>query len=303
MKFVACFILLSTSFLYSQQSVDSAFDFQSEANKKYSLYIPSDYDANSPHQLMLGFHPLNTNRWDAQSWRDTLINFAELNSLLLVCPDGGLDGRVDDDIDTAFTSVLLDSVMHWYNVDEANMYIMGFSWGGKTTYSYGLRRTNKFRGYMPIGAAINGVSEFESVVANAENEAFYLIHGTQDAPETRYSPMFERLEQEGACIQGRLLLGVGHTIDFPIRDTILSEGFRWLKEQNCELSSMNDARALSFTVNPNPASDKLNLTFDEDIPQGEIKIYNYSGNLVLKSEMVKTLHVGDLESGILLFTC
>ena len=106
------------------------FPFQTDNFKKYSLYVPSSYDASVPQPLMLGLHPLNTNRWDGQAWRDTLIQFAEMNNLLLVCPDGGPDGRIDDAIDTAFTSVLLDSVATWYNVDhEEKNILMGFQLG------------------------------------------------------------------------------------------------------------------------------------------------------------------------------
>ena len=81
------FLFSCSSGLFSQSVVDGAFDFQNVSQKKYALYIPSDYDASVSHQLMLGFHPLNTSRWNATSWRDTLINFAETNSLILVCPD------------------------------------------------------------------------------------------------------------------------------------------------------------------------------------------------------------------------
>ena len=88
--------------------------------------------------MMLALHPLNTNRWDGEAWRDTLIDFAEANNLLVISPDGGSDGAIDDAIDTAFTTVMLDSMISWYNVDESNIYAMGFSWGGKTVYTYGL---------------------------------------------------------------------------------------------------------------------------------------------------------------------
>ena len=115
---------------------------------------------------MLGLHPLNTSRWDGEAWRDTLINFAESNDLILVCPDGGPDGKIDDAIDTSFTTVLLDSVAAWYNINQGEKYIMGFSWGGKTTYTYGLRRTDQFAGYIVIGAAVQ-FGEVSDIIANA----------------------------------------------------------------------------------------------------------------------------------------
>ncbi|MFT5167850.1 MAG: hypothetical protein ACI8P3_003088, partial [Saprospiraceae bacterium] len=103
-------LLISYSSLIGQTRIDGSFEFQNDSAKKYSLYIPSGYQAGTAHRLMLGLHPFNTNRWDAESWCDTLIVFAETNNLILACPDGGIDGAVDDPIDTAFTSILLDSI-------------------------------------------------------------------------------------------------------------------------------------------------------------------------------------------------
>ena len=132
------------SILHGQTKIDDTFDFQSDPAKKYSLYIPSSYVVGSPHKVMVGFHPFNTSRWDAVSWRDTLEVFSETNNLILVCPDGGLDGKVDDLIDVEFTTALLDSVKKWYSIDEGRIYSMGFSWGGRTTYTYGLDNTDVF---------------------------------------------------------------------------------------------------------------------------------------------------------------
>ena len=80
----------------AQLSIDGDFAFQSDSAKKYSLYIPSTYVEGTDHRLMLALHPWNTARWDSESWRDTLITFAEMTQLILVSPDGGADGlRVD----------------------------------------------------------------------------------------------------------------------------------------------------------------------------------------------------------------
>ena len=115
---IFCFFTITA---FAQERIDGTLAFQTDPAKKYSIYIPSSYDANTPNQLMLGLHPLNTSRWDAESWCDTLIQFAEMNDLLLICPDGGSDGAIDDPIDTAFTTVILDSMLQWYAVDESQV--------------------------------------------------------------------------------------------------------------------------------------------------------------------------------------
>ncbi|NNE16594.1 MAG: T9SS type A sorting domain-containing protein [Saprospiraceae bacterium] len=279
-SFILCFVFISMS-TFAQQTIDGSFDFQFASNKKYSIYIPSGYDENVPHQLMLGLHPLNVVRWNSQSWRDTLINFAEINDLLLVCPDGGPDGRIDDAIDTSFTSALLDSVSLWYNIDEDEKYIMGFSWGGKTTYSYGLRRTKEFAGFMPIGAAVNGLSEVANIIGNAKDENFYLVHGSQDAAAVRFTELLNGLNDNEACVDSRLLSGIGHTIDFPNRDDVLTKAFNFLKNNNCNSTSTDDLLTnANIKIIPNPNAGEFMIEGFDKLKFNQISMYNLQGKQV-----------------------
>ncbi len=259
------------------QAIDGSFAFDTDPDKQYSIYVPTSYDAGIPQKLMLGLHPLNTSRWNAKAWRDTLVTFAETNNLLLVCPDGGADGRIDDPIDTAFTTILLDSIYQWYNVDQSQKYIMGFSWGGKTTYTYGLRRTDEFAGYLAIGAAVT-VSEISSLVTNAKDESFYLVHGTQDNVQTRYSSILEQLELNGACTNSTLMDNVGHTIDFPNRNEILTDAFIWLENSNCLSSTEEEEQDLiANRVYPNPFEDYI--TIPSLHIYSKISLYSTNGQL------------------------
>lgn len=233
--------------LYSQQLIEGEFEFQTDPAKKYAIYIPSSYDVNNEHELMVGLHPFNTSRWDAISWRDTLVQFAETNNLILLCPDGGPDGRIDDPIDTAFTTAIIDSMELWYNIDTDRKYLMGFSWGGKTTYTYGLRRTKEFAGFLPIGAAINE-SEFSEIIESSSNENFYLVHGSNDSPNLRYYPALEALQESGACVESVLMNGIGHTIDFPNRNEILTEAFQFISQNNCSLSNTQEIEIIETPI-------------------------------------------------------
>ncbi|MFT7587941.1 MAG: hypothetical protein ACI959_000146 [Limisphaerales bacterium] len=238
MKYQLLFLVLAMVFLLpessAQSSIDGTFAFDTDPAKKYSLYIPSDYDENEPHRIMMGFHPFNTARWDAESWRDTLIVFAETNGLILACPDGGADGAVDDPIDTAFTSALMDSIYKWYNIDEEKVYAMGFSVGGKTTYTYALSRPAKFKGLIPIGAAINNLAEVNATLqANSSEKPVYIVHGSADAASVRFYPVRDALLAAGAILNDTLMPGVGHTIDFVNRNSILSMAFQWIDSVNC----------------------------------------------------------------------
>lgn len=302
MKNQCILLLLSMFFInfgYSQNSVDGSFEFQTDPAKKYSLYIPSDYDENTPHPIMLGLHPFNTNRWDAQSWRDTLIQFAETNNLLFICPDGGVDGQIDSPIDTAFTTTLLDSVKVWYNVDNDQKYMMGFSWGGKTTYTYGLRRTERFKGFMVIGAAVT-IGEVNDIINSANGEAFYLIHGSLDNPNVRYFPILEALQENDACVESSYLDGVGHTIDFENRNAILSEGFDWLRDISCVPTSSTTVTTTleSLRIYPNPVHNSINVESEEG---GIFSLISSGGRIIYQeyfSPGFRSINMSHLSKGI-----
>ena len=270
----------------AQTRIDGAYAFQIDPAKKYSLYIPSTYTTGTPHKLMLGLHPLNTSRWDAEAWCDTLIQFAETNNLILVCPDGGLDGKIDDAIDTAFTSNLLDSVAIWYSIDADKTYVMGFSWGGKTTYTYGLSHAWRFRGFLPIGSAMSGTSEVSGSIANANGKPFYLVHGSFDSPANRYTPIYNALNNNGAILNSVLMSGVGHTIDFPNRNQILKTAFEWIDSVNCSLLTTTSNLAIfntattNLNIYPNPiVNNQANLKYQSTKSEIiKVQIYDLLGN-------------------------
>lgn len=300
------FLLLTFSLFFcqlnAQTRIDATLDFQTDPAKQYSIYVPSSYDENTPNKMVLGLHPLNTNRWNSMSWCDTLIAFAEANDILLICPDGGADGAVDDPIDLAFTDVILDSMQTWYNVDASKIYAMGFSWGARTTYTYGLANVDKFAGFMPIGAAINGLNETSSVIENAVDKPFYIIHGSNDSPNSRFIPIRDALIDEGACVETNLLSGVGHTIDFANRNAILTEGFQWLESVECGIiDNVNDlvlAAKTTIFPNPVPAGGMVKIEMENGVEPVDIQIFDVTGKAVIDLKNTNRVATDNLKPGI-----
>lgn len=281
----------------AQTRIDNTIPFQTDPAKQYSIFIPSSYDPATPNALMLGLHPLNTNRWNSVSWCDTLINFCETNGLIMIAPDGGADGAIDDPIDTAFTSTILDSMEVWYNINPAEKYVMGFSWGGRTTYTYGLNRTDEFKGYLVWGAAVTGTSQVTNIIQNAIDEPFYIIHGDQDIPNTRFFPIRDALIANNACVETNLLSGVGHTIDLANRDQLLNDGFNWIKNQVCGTVSIESIDKIEVTIGPNPLNgNHINIEATA-VPKG-YRLYNLQGQLLEHKNLnAKTITLPNITSG------
>ncbi len=265
LMFVPLSFFLFVSTLSGQLKVDSGFAFQSNPNKKFALYIPSNYDETKPNKAVLALHPYNTRRWDASTWRDKLVEFAEMNDLLLICPDGDADGKIDDPIDTAFTSALLDSVMRWYNINAKKLFIMGFSWGGRTTYTYGLRRAGRFAGFIPMSPAINGTGLFRSFLPNAKGKPFYLICGSLDAPNQRFYAPLNALKAAGAIVNDSLLAGVGHTVDYAGSTRMFDIAFDWVDSVDTRITTRTLSPSSSGIplLYPNPAKAHQSIHFDK----------------------------------------
>ena len=265
--------------LIAQQKIDGSFSLNGAAPQKYSLYLASGFKPGG--NAVLAFHALNTARWDSRSWRDTLIVFAEQNGLLLICPDGGPDGRVNDEEDTTFTSVLLDSVSLWYPFRKDLLVAMGFSWGGLTTYTYGLSHPEKFKGLIPIGAAINGDAEIKDLAVNANSKNIYLIHGSQDIPQTRYYPALQTFAKSSACLEDTLMAGIGHTIDFPRRNQILSSAYQWVLNNQCNVTGIdhpsNTEKSVDFKLSYFQQKLLVEIMNEEGSP---LRIYDLNGKLI-----------------------
>lgn len=303
-----CLLILLSATLCAQTQINSSFPFQSDPNKKYSLIVPSTYSDDNPTKVMLGLHPLNTSRWNGETWCEYLSDFAEINNLLLVCPDGGADGKIDDPIDTAFTSLLLDSVAIWYQIQADKVYAMGFSWGGRTTYTYGLAHTDRLHGFMPIGAAMNGVN-IDAIASNADGQPFYFIHGGNDNPGGNFSPYKDLVEDNGAIIKAKILPGVGHTIDFADNIAILTEAYRWIDSINCDTSTATGflyphlAEAAYCQVSPNPINRGQSLSLQcISAETVQLSLYDIQGRQVqqmpTKNKETLSIPTTDLEPGI-----
>ena len=272
-------LLLAFGYSHAQKRIDSSFIFDGE-EKKFSIFIPQSEPEGESWPMILGLHPLNVSRWNAQAWCDTLVDFATKNKVLLICPDGGSDGRIDDPIDTAFTSALLDSAEVWYQIDPVRRYILGFSWGAKTTYTYGLSHVNQFAGFLPYGAAINSSEINADLAKNANGKPWYILHGELDVASQRFHPLVDLISTNGGIVQSKLLPNVGHTVDFNDRNKEFTKGYKWLDSIATNPSSVANATLKSeFVISQNEAYIFLKLASDiTETP--EVNLYALSGQKI-----------------------
>ena len=182
----------------------------------------------------------------------------------------------------------------WYSIDPDKVFAMGFSWGARATYKYGLANPETFAGFLTIGAFINGTAQVATVLANAVNKPFYIMHGDRDATvdlETGFFPIRDALIEAGAIVKSLILQGVGHTINFPDRNQRLTDAFRWLDSTSTSLSVgvgveddipvlIHQPGILSPNY-PNPFRHSTRITYAVRQPgQVRIQVYNVLGQVI-----------------------
>ncbi len=280
---------LSASLASAQVRLDSSFAFLNDPAKKFAVYVPSGYSPDVATKAMVAFHPLHANWGNSTTWCDILTPFAEENNLLLFCPDGGNDGRVDDAIDKAFTTALIDSVASWYSINPHKLFALGFSWGARATYTYGLDNAEKFAGFITIGAFINGTAQVGmNLLSRAQDKPFFIMHGDRDNTvnlATGFFPIRDALIDAGAQVNSLILQGVGHTIHFPDRDQRLTRAFRWVDSTSTALSvNIEDTPPLlpkpSFLLSnlPNPFHRSTQIRYVLDQPAAvRLTVYDIQG--------------------------
>jgi predicted esterase len=285
MKLVFLFFLsIFFSFgVFCQSKVEGVLNVQGTP-RKLSILVPSRFKQGVTNAV-IALHPLNTARWNGVSWRDTLAAFAEQNQCFLICPDGGTDGRIDDPVDALFISAIIETIPLLYGYNTNKVVLMGFSVGGLATYTYGLSHVDKFIGFIPIGAAINGTTEIENLAKNAKDKIIYLVHGSEDDLNNRFLPAKSLLIESKACVKDSVLNGVGHTIDFPNRNEILSHAYQYILTNSCSTTDIQTESEFEVLNIQNPASQQIFIP--ESLSHFSITILNSFGQNMCK------LHTGE----------
>lgn len=304
---LATFFSVCFAFAFGQKKKDLSFGYPPGVGfRSYSVYEPSSYVSGAPIKLMIGFHGNSSGIWSAKTWRDTLVDLAESKGFLLVCPDGGSDGKFEEATDFGFVETLIDSILSWYAIDSSGRYAIGYDEGGKTVYEFGLNYNDLFRGFIPIAAVIDGTGFVEDVIHKAKCKNFYIVHGDQDSPNKRYHPIKEALTDHHARVNTILMASIGHTYNFPGRATTLSNAFNYIDSADCDFSGIQNSGISQFRLRSNyllpghPLIIEMDQTLNES--NARISIADISGRILSAGIQIThnqiTIELPILPSGI-----
>lgn len=145
--------------------------------REYIIQPPENYDASTPHKLVIGYH-----------WRDGTMNdvvdggFYGLSYLadevptIFIAPQGLNNGWANTNgEDITFTDQILEAVESSFCIDQTRRFATGWSWGGGMSYSVACSRANVFRAVAVLsGAEISGCDGGDTPIA------YFGQHGVSD---------------------------------------------------------------------------------------------------------------------------
>lgn len=114
-------------------------------NREYILKVPDNYDPNTPHRFVIGYHWLSGSMQNVADGGYYGLEPLAQGSAIFVAPQG-IDagwGNVNGN-DIQFTDQIVDAVLNELCVDESQIFATGFSYGGAMSYSVACSRPGKF---------------------------------------------------------------------------------------------------------------------------------------------------------------
>lgn len=153
-------------------------------NRSYILSIPNSYDRNRPYRLIFGLHWLNgtandvaTGGADGAAWAFYGQKQLSNDSTIFVAPQGISNGWANTGgRDVTLIDDLVRLVEGDLCVDTAQVFAMGWSYGGAMSYALACARPEVFRAVVVYsGANLSGCS------GGTQPVAYFGIHGTHDS--------------------------------------------------------------------------------------------------------------------------
>jgi poly(3-hydroxybutyrate) depolymerase len=152
-------------------------------NRSFILRIPDGYDRNHPYRLIFGFHWNGGTANDVDSggtsgfpWSYYGIRALSNNTAIFVAPQGNGNGWANPGgQDLTFVDDMVRQIEAGLCVDTAQLFAMGFSYGGGMSYAIACARATVFRAVAVYsGANLSGCN------GGTQPIAYFGIHGLRD---------------------------------------------------------------------------------------------------------------------------
>ncbi len=320
-------MLAQTSFAQQTGSFDRTINFNGTPGWVLSYQVPVSYNAAKKYKLVIGLHGLGDTPENYRNGMATIGSYSGTNmyNAIIVCPYGGGYSATDSTqdladfwttCDTSIVTRCITDAMSAYNIDPDNIYLNGFSIGGRAALRYGLLNYRRFRGLELWSPAVqsldeaNNLTSFKYLWQNGQHIPITISVGGDDGYASILSTAYQHLSDAGAIANFQIYYGMGHQGPKYVSDYI--NEFNYL-DSNANSSAMNDAGvsniaspfeevcSASFipvvTIQNKGINNLTSAVINYQIDNGTINTYNWSGNLIQLGRAKVTLSSQSVSAG------
>jgi poly(3-hydroxybutyrate) depolymerase len=152
-------------------------------NRSFILRIPDGYDSNRQYRLIFGFHWNGGTAGDVDGggtsgypWSYYGLRALSHNSTIFVAPQGLNNGWANSGgEDLAFVDAMVSLIQGGLCVDTAQLFAMGFSYGGGMSYAIACARATVFR-----AVAVYAGGQLSGCSGGTQPIAYIGLHGLRD---------------------------------------------------------------------------------------------------------------------------
>lgn len=315
-------ILFTQSLLTAQTTGSFTKAVQFGGSRTLAYYVPTSYSSSTKYKLVIGLHGSGGNgtqyRNSIQS--NSTLSTSPLYNCIIVCPDGN-QSTPDKDFYSPWgyqeiIRVARDSTIKWYNIDTSNIYLNGFSLGGRSALKYGLDNYKIFKGLFLWTPAVQSIADAENKTyfqynySNAKKIPICMTVGEKDYYVNTVKRAYTIMLDSNAAATLNVIAGMGHTLppqnqQFGCMD-YAGNFFTNMPAVDAGLFSLKTAAeyyycssdiAPSFIIQ-NRAKDTLkSATISYRIDAGVVYNLNWTGKLPSLSSAPYTLPSISLSSG------
>jgi len=205
-------------------------EFQREAKAHQPLVYEPPNLKDELVPLVIALHGTGMR---GQDMYDAMLETAQQQGLLLVCPDGlrpsgqGFSWTYRDESEW-FVKHLIERAVREHHADPDRVILVGFSQGANIALVIGQTEPKLFEAVIPI------CGHYEAQVAKGDQAParFYLMTGSRDPWKRTYTDARRDFEQAGGEVELRLLTGRGHELPGGTSGTReFTKAIRWALKQ------------------------------------------------------------------------
>jgi serine protease Do len=143
---------------------------------KYWVYVPSTYDPNVAHALVVWLHPAGREGRDADDMVNIWEDFCEYYNLIMLGPiSENKNGWVPTESEGVISDI--NAVLGEYTIDKQRVIVHGSGIGGQMAYYLGFNARDQVRGVATVGAVL--ASQPKDLTPNQRLQ-FYIAAGQKD---------------------------------------------------------------------------------------------------------------------------